>query len=261
MLPGLTKSTRNCYLIPVMRVLVAVISYNEEANIGRALCDLIEFRENEAPFPFDIVVIDNGSRDSTLAVAKQHDIPVVSHCVHSGGSGGTVATYFRYANHHNYDVLVQFDGDAQHLASQLPNIVEPVLKDGYDYVIGSRYLKKEGFQSTATRRLGIKMFNTLTTFLTGVRVTDMTSGARAYSQKVISLFAREYQHEIYDPMQLFILSHYHGAKVLEVPVVMREREYGESEFSLFNAVSFMLRGVANLVACFLQRDRVRALGR
>ena len=242
-----------------MRVLIAVIAYNESSNIERTLQDLIDFRGSASSFDYDIVVIDNGSSDDTPDLARKMGIPVVSHCINSGGSGGTVATYFFYADYHNYDVLAQFDGDGQHIASELPNIIQPILDEQADYVVGSRYIKKDGFQSTGLRRIGIRLFNFLIERLTGVVITDSTSGARAYSKKVIRFFSRSYRHEIYDPIQLLLLSYYTGAQIKEVPITMREREGGKSEFTFYYSLVFMIKGTVNILASFLQRSRLRAL--
>jgi glycosyltransferase involved in cell wall biosynthesis len=132
----------------VKRVLVAVIAYNEEKNLPNTLRDLREYGPQ-----VDIVVIDNGSTDRTKDVAIAAGVPVVSHCVNSGGSMGTVMSYFLYAHRNRYDCLCQFDGDGQHVAAELTKIIAPVLEGSADYVIGSRFLSKEGFQSYFLRRL------------------------------------------------------------------------------------------------------------
>ena len=97
-----------------MKTLVSVIAYNEEPNIRATIEDL---RTHNCGF--DIVVIDNGSRDATAAICRDLGVPVVSHCINTGGSMGTVTSYFNYTYHHGYDCLCQFDGDGQHLAYRI----------------------------------------------------------------------------------------------------------------------------------------------
>ncbi len=229
------------------KILVAVIAYNEELNIGSVLEDLEKHN-----FGYDVVVIDNGSSDTTAVVCERYGVPCISHCINTGSSVGTVMTYFLYAHRYKYDVLCQFDGDGQHIASELKTIIEPIIKNSADYVIGSRYLKKEGFQSTAIRRIGIKLFSTLISRLTRMVITDATSGFRAYGGIVIRYFALAYRKEIYDVNQLLLLSHYNGARILEMPVAMRERMYGKSEFDLLNSFLFPLKGVVNILGCMLE---------
>jgi glycosyltransferase involved in cell wall biosynthesis len=235
------------------RVLVAIIAYNEEKNLGNTLRDL---RENGPKA--DLVVIDNGSTDRTRNVALSAGVPVVSHCINSGGSMGTVMSYFLYAHRNQYDCLCQFDGDGQHVAAELGKIIDPVVEGRADYVIGSRFLAKEGFQSYFLRRIGIRLFAWLDSLLVGQKLTDVTSGFRAYSPRVLEFFAKHHRHELSDTNQLLLLSHFAGARILEVPVVMRPRQHGVSEFRSFvPAVTFPLKGVVNILGCWLQKRRIR----
>ena len=234
------------------RVLVAVIAYNEEKNIRSTLRDLLD-----ANLGYDIVVIDNGSLDKTAAIAGEMGIPCISHFINSGASSGTLMTYFNYAYQHDYDILCQFDGDGQHIAAELPKIVEPIVSGEADYVIGSRFITREGFQSYAMRRMGIRIFATIDSMILGKKVTDITSGARAYNRNVIEFFGRKYRHEVYDTNQLLLLSYFAGARIKEVPVVMKEREHGKSEFNIINALGFPVKGVINIIGTLLQRSNIR----
>lgn len=235
-----------------MRVLVAIVAYNEEKSIGPVIDSLLALDR-----PYDLVVIDNASRDGTVRICNDKGVPVVSHCINTGGFHGTVPTYFRYAYRNDYDILCQFDGDGQHVAAELHKIVAPVERGEADFVIGSRFLDGEGFQSYFLRRIGIRLFSWLSTRITGTRITDSTSGFRAYSRKTIRFFASRHHHEIHDPTQMILLSHFHGARLAEVPVLMRDREHGVSEFaSPFKVLAFPLRGVINVIGCILQRKMV-----
>lgn len=236
------------------RVLIAVIAYNEERNLPAVLEEL------RAGCPHDLVVIDNASTDDTAEVCRRFGVPCVSHCVNTGGSMGTVKTYFQYAHHHDYDVLCQFDGDGQHIAAHLPQIVDPVAKGEADYVIGSRFLDRKGFQSSAVRRIGIRTFSQLTSWLIGQSITDVTSGFRAYGRPVIELYARRYRHELYDTSQLLLLSHYAGARIKEVPVEMRARLEGESEYNWLRASIFPFISIFNIVGCMIQRRSLEQVG-
>lgn len=233
------------------KILIAIIAYNEEKNIRATIQDLIDNN-----FGYDIVLIDNGSHDGTVEIANEMGIPNISHFVNSGSSGGTVMTYFNYAYRNNYDILCQFDGDGQHMASELPKIIKPIIDDEADYVIGSRFISKEGFQSYAARRAGIRIFSLINSVIVGKKITDITSGARAYSRRVIGFFARRYRHEVFDTNQLLLLSHFSGARIMEVPVVMKERLYGSSEFHFFNAISFPATCLINIVGTLLQKSTI-----
>jgi len=234
------------------KVLVAIIAYNEEKNIRATIQDLLD-----SALGYDIVLIDNGSYDRTVDIARDMGIPYVSHFINSGSSAGTLMTYFNYAYRYGYEILCQFDGDGQHIAAELPKIIEPILRNEADYVIGSRFLSKEGFQSYAVRRAGIRIFSFINSKIVGKRITDITSGARAYNRKVIEFFANKYRHEVYDTNQLLLLSHFAGARIVEVPVVMRERLHGSSEFHIFNALSFPATCLINIVGTLLQGSTIK----
>jgi hypothetical protein len=238
-----------------MKILIAVIAYNEEKNIRKTLQDLID----NNIYNFDIVVIDNGSTDGTKKIVQDMKISIVSHFINSGHSGGTIMTYFNFAYYNKYDILVQFDGDGQHIAAELPKIIDPVI-NGYDYVIGSRFVEKEGFQSSGFRRLGIKMFSFIGSRIIGQKITDITSGARAYSTKVIKTFAKQYQHEIYDTTQLLLVAYYSGAKIKECPIVMRQRIYGISEYNSLFAIGFIVKGFINIFGILLQKSKLKHYG-
>ena len=237
-----------------MKILVAIPAFNESKNIERTIKDLTENN-----IGYDFVVVDNGSFDDTVQVCKKLGVDVVSHCVNSGSSAGTVMTYLIYAYKYNYDILCQFDGDGQHIASELPKIIEPVRNGEADYVMGSRFLNGdgEGFQSTFMRRIGIRLFSYLDSKLTGLKITDVTSGFRAYSKKTIEFFVKYYRHELYDPSQLVLLSHFAGAKIKEVPVKMKERTDGRSEYRILNSVSFTIKGIINIIGCVLQKGQIK----
>lgn len=232
-----------------MKVLIAVIAYNERKNLESVIDDL-------SVHGYEIVVVDNCSTDDTAAYCRQKGINYLRHPVNTGSSFGTVMTYFNYARKLDCDVLCQFDGDGQHMASELSKIIEPVALNKADYVIGSRFLEGKGFQSYPMRRLAIRVFAAIDSFIIGKKVTDVTSGFRAYGKNVISFFADYYKHEIIDTNQLLLLSHFSGARLAEVPVEMRERLHGKSEFRFLNALLFPVKGLMNIFGCLLQKKQI-----
>ncbi len=236
--------------------LVAVIAFNEERNICSTLDDLEPYRSS-----YDVIVVDNCSSDDTAILCRKRGVTTLRHCVNSGNSFGTLQTYFRYARENNYSVLAQFDGDGQHIAAHLERILDPVSRGDADCVIGSRFIDKTGFQSYFFRRIGIKTFGLVDSFLIGTRLSDVTSGFRAYGPRVIDLLGYRMRTQIYDPNQLVLAIHYANLRIAEVPVTMRPRHHGTSEFRDVLALAYPLKGLVNVVGCVLQRRQIRRMAR
>lgn len=169
-----------------LRKLVIIPAYNESASIVNTVNDI----KKNAP-DFDYVVINDHSKDNTLQICKDAGLNVIDLPLNLG-IGGAVQTGYLYACQNGYDIAVQFDGDGQHDAKYLNEMAETLVKEQADMVIGSRFIEKEGFQSSFTRRLGIRYFTFLIKILTGQKITDPTSGYRMCNRKIIELFAGNY---------------------------------------------------------------------
>ena len=217
-----------------MKVLVIVPAYNERDNIQKVIDDV----EKSAPF-VDYVVINDCSTDDTKKVLKKGqanfiDLPV------NLGIGGGVQTGYRYALDNGYDIAIQFDGDGQHDASYIKRLIEPLENGQADIAIGSRFVEKEGFQSSALRRAGIKFLSALIRMLCGVKVHDVTSGMRAVNRKVIREFAQNYAQDYPEP-EAILSSGLKGVTIVEVPVKMHERQNGTSSINAVKSVYYMIK--------------------
>jgi hypothetical protein len=156
------------------------------------------------------------------------------------GIGATMQTGFLYALSNGYDIAVQIDGDGQHNAETLSSIIRPILKKQANLVIGSRYLSNGGFKSTPFRKIGIKFFTYLILAVIGKRVTDSTSGFRAFDRKVLELFSKEYPPD-YPEVEALILAHKNGLTFQEIPTTMRERQGGTSSIGILSAFYYMIK--------------------
>lgn len=187
----------------------------------------------------DIAVINDGSKDRTKEVAEKTGAMVLD-LPFNVGIGATVQTGFKYAAENHYDMAVQVDGDGQHDPQFLPALIEPVLNGNADMVIGSRFIDNQGFQSTFIRRLGIRIFYAVNSLIIRQKITDNTSGFRAYSAKAIQLLADEYPSDYPEPESVIILG-LRKFRILEIPVVMKEREGGRSSITLFRSLYYMIK--------------------
>ena len=217
-----------------MKKLVIIPAFNEEGNLEKTIKDI---KDNEPDF--DYVIINDCSTDKTLEMCRRHGFSYLNLPVNLG-IGGAVQTGYRYAYYHGYDIAVQFDGDGQHSASHLEDMVTTLIDTESDMVIGSRFIEKEGFQSSGLRRIGIKYFTGLIKLLTGKKITDPTSGMRMVNKKLLEKFTDEYPKDYPEPESVVtILAEKY--KVMEIPVVMNEREEGVSSISLKNSVYYMIK--------------------
>ncbi len=217
-----------------MKKLIIIPAFNEEGNIVKTVNNI---KEN-AP-EFDYVIINDCSTDNTLKICRENgfnhiDLPV------NLGIGGAVQTGYIYARENGYDCAVQVDGDGQHDAAFLSEMAMTLEKENADMVIGSRFIKMEGFQSSALRRMGIRYFTNLIKFLTGAVVTDPTSGLRMVNRRTLEMFASQYPSDYPEPDSVVTLLKKKG-KVVEIPVKMKERESGQSSISARKSVYYMVK--------------------
>ncbi len=218
---------------PAPRCLVIVPVYNERDSIGR----LIRHLHRALP-DFDVVVIDDGSTDDTASQVPP-GTAVVS-LPFNLGIGGAMQTGYRYAALHGYDIAVQVDGDGQHRPSEVLRLVEKLKNDEADLVVGSRFLGAPTYRQTFVRKVGSAMLRGLIWSLTGLNITDCTSGFRAGNRKVIHAFAHWYPEDYPEP-EVILLLHRAGFRIAELPVRMRQRKTGASSISLLAGLFYIIK--------------------
>jgi glycosyltransferase involved in cell wall biosynthesis len=231
-----------------MRVLIVVPALNEESGLPPLLSELRAVAERDG-FSAEIVVIDDASTDRTAEVAREHGARVVRLC-RNLGIGGAVQTGLRLALREGFDCAVQMDGDGQHPPSELRKLLAAMQAPlAPDIVVGSRYLHGEGFQSTLPRRMGSGWLGWVLRLVTRQRTTDPTSGYRAYGRRALKLFNWSYPHDYPEPEAL-VLAKVAGLHVVEVPVVMKERQGGASSISIVHAPYYMLKVTAAILLAY-----------
>lgn len=233
------------------RVLIIIPAYNEEA------CILQVVQELRAVCPdYDYVVVNDCSTDGTLDVLRENRLSYINLPCNLG-IGGNVQTGYRYAVAQGYDVTVQMDGDGQHMPEFLPLIVDKVCSGACDMCVGSRFIKKQGFQTSFMRRFGIGFLKTLLRLLCGVRVSDVTSGFRACGKELTAFFAENYAQDYPEP-EAIMAATMAGFRVAEAPVEMRERTTGASSISPLKSAYYMIKvSLGILLARFTVKRRTR----
>jgi glycosyltransferase involved in cell wall biosynthesis len=214
--------------------LAMVPALNEEGSVASVIAEL----HRDAP-DFDVLVIDDGSTDSTAERAREAGAAVLSHPFNLG-IGGAVQSGYRYAFLNGYDMAIQVDGDGQHDPAQIAKLEKALSESDADLVWGSRFLEDAGYRVPRLRRAGRAIFARIISMITRERVTDPTSGFRIANLRGIELFARDYPHD-YPEVEAILMAHSHDLEISEVPVTMRQRETGRSSINMLNAGYYMVR--------------------
>jgi glycosyltransferase involved in cell wall biosynthesis len=238
-----------------MKHLVVVPAYNEEETLPGVVADL-----ETLPEEFEVLIVDDGSRDQTaelaqdLAQAARHAVHVV-HLRENCGIGVAVQTGYMFAAREGaYRFVIQFDADGQHAAAEVPALVGACEARGLDLCVGSRFLQRRErqFRSTLPRRLGNRLLSWLIGALSGVRVTDPTSGLRCAGPRAWRRFACHYPEDYPEPESLFWCAR-NRLRVGEVSVLMHPRRGGVSSLRAFRPTYYFLK-----VSLAILLDRLRA---
>lgn len=217
-----------------MKKIILIPAYNEGSNIEKTIKSI----KNDAQ-DFDYVIINDCSTDNTLEICQKNEFNVVSLPINLG-IGGAVQTGYRYAQINGYDVAVQVDGDGQHNPRFLSQMFHNLIETDVDMVIGSRFIKNEGFQSSFARRIGIRYFKWLIKLITGKTITDATSGLRMINRKLIDRFAYNYPDDYPEP-ETVVETLISGYNIKEIPVIMNERTGGVSSISTSKSIYYMIK--------------------
>ncbi len=231
-----------------MKILVIIPCYNEEASIEKVVANL----QAKAPFA-DYLIVNDCSTDSTESILREKGMNYINNPVNLGIGGGVQAGYL-YAKENGYDIAVQMDGDGQHDPAYLADVCQPVIDGQLDMAVGSRFIKKEGFQTSFMRRLGINIISFLIKFLTGKKVYDVTSGYRACNRRLIEFFSNDYADDYPEP-EAIMSCIMNGYRVGEVPVVMEERQGGVSSIRSLKSAYYMIKVCLALVVDRISTSR------
>lgn len=229
-----------CLIIP---------AYNEEKSLPELFSNLVSVISS-LNYQVDCVVVNDGSMDNTASIAEALNCRVLNLAANLG-IGGAVQTGLKFALSNDYDFAVQIDADGQHPPGELIKLLDQMEKTSPDLVVGSRFISREGFQSTALRRVGISYLSAFIYFLTGRLFSDPTSGLRLFNKNSIGFFADHYADEFPEPESLLVASIL-GLRIEEVPVIMKERTSGKSSIHSTRSVYFMAKVTLSLLFSYVK---------
>ena len=211
-----------------MKVLIIIPAYNEALNIEKTISDITTNTN------YDYIIINDCSKDNTLEVCQKNGYHVLSLPVNYGLTSG-IQLGMKYAYQNGYDVAIQFDGDGQHQAKYLKDLVQEIEEENADIAIGSRFLEEK--KPFSMRMLGSRLISLAIRLTTFKKITDPTSGMRAYDRQAIKAFVSDSSLTPEPDTLVYMLKK--NMKVKEVQVEMKEREFGESYLSPLKSVKYM----------------------
>jgi glycosyltransferase involved in cell wall biosynthesis len=222
------------------RILVLIPAYNEEDSLAHVVGEV------RSTLPeVEVLVVNDGSRDGTAAVVEA--LPAVAlHLPYHVGVGAAEQTGFRFALERGYPRVVRTDADGQHRAADIPRLLQALSEEDADVVVGSRFLEGGRTPTPRLRRLGIAILASVVSLVGGKRITDPTSGLRAFGPRAIRLSSETYPALYPEPESLvrFLRA---GLRVVEVPVEMNRRYAGQSSIRLVDSAYYMVRVLVSIL--------------
>ncbi len=235
------------------KTLIIIPAYNEASTIIHVIDSLVAYNES-----WDIIVINDGSSDNTGQLAESTGKAKVVNLPYNLGIGASVQTGFKYAFYNNYNYTLQFDGDGQHRVEEIEKLLEILKNKEADVAIGSRFNKKhDGFKSEPIRRIGIKIFEFFSFILIHQRITDNTSGFRAYNKKAVAFLKDNYPVDYPEPEVIILLGR-NGFKLKEVFTQMLERQGGVSSISLFRGPYYMIKVMLAMFMASIRTKQIKS---
>ncbi len=204
------------------KLLVIIPAYNEQEAIQGVLKRV---PKQLLGYDVDAIVVVDGATDATEAVAIEHRFPVATHIVNRG-QGDALRTGFEIARTQHAEIVVNLDADGQHQPEEIERLVEPIINDEADFVMGSRFLGHYE-EAGGARHLGIVGFSWLISVLSGVRITDCTNGFRAIRGSALARL--ELREDRFSTAELILEAAKKKLRIREVPVSILRRAEGESK--------------------------------
>jgi glycosyltransferase involved in cell wall biosynthesis len=197
----------------MQHAILIIPAYNEAATLERVLAGVAN-----ADLDCEVVVIDDGSRDETAAIASRMGATLLRHPFNLG-YGAALQTGYKYALERRASLLLQMDADGQHDPSEIVELAKPVSNGTYDLVVGSRFLDAGGYHMGFLRRVGRELFRVIAR-VAGLRVSDPTSGFQCMNGRVLEVYARDFFPTDYPDVDVLLTAYRSGLRVGEQPVHM-----------------------------------------
>lgn len=219
-----------------MKILIIIPAYNEALNIEKTVKDVTENTD------YNYIIINDCSKDETKSICENNNFNVMSLPINYGLTSG-IQLGMKYAYLNDYDIVIQFDGDGQHEAKYLKSLVKEIEENNQNVVIGSRFVSKK--KPFTTRMFGSRVLSICIKLVTGNKITDPTSGMRAYDKKAIKEF--NINKSLTPEPDTLVYMMKKGLNIKEVQVEMKDREFGESYLNPIKSISYMLNMLLSIL--------------
>ena len=237
------------------RLLIVIPAFNEAGVIRDVVRRVLE---TPLPLPPTVLVVDDGSGDGTAREARLAGARVVS-LVANLGYGSALKTGYLLALAEGYDLVLQMDGHGQHDPSSIAALIEPVLADRADLVVGSRNLGGGTYPMPFARKMGQRLFGALLNAMSGLRVEDPTSGFQAIGPRVMRLLATDEFPGDYPDTDMLLYLSLHGCRIQEVPATFHVNAAGTSMHSgVLKPAYYVYKMLFSMVLVASRHRRLRA---
>lgn len=235
-----------------MKVVITLPAFNEEKTIGKVLKTIKEVM-GKTSYSYQILVVDDGSKDETALIARKHGAVVYSH-PKNYGLAETFKTELEKSLELKPDIIVHIDADSQYQPNDIPKLLKEI-KNGYDLVLGSRFKGKIEYMPWI-KRFGNKAFSKVVSQITKLQISDAQTGFRAFTRKVAESIPITSSHT-YTQEQI-IRSVKHKFRIKEVPIYFARRD-GKSRL-IGNPFGYAIRAFINLVRVYRDFEPLKFFG-
>ena len=216
------------------RVLVAIPAYNEEATIH-----IVVQRTRESLPGFDLLIVNDGSRDGTGKILDSLGVVTATHLANLG-YGRAIQTAIKYALQCEYDVLITLDADGQHDPEQVQRVYQESLTAGCDVLIGSRHIARRDYAHIPLgRRIGMQLFSMVVKLIAGQRIYDTTSGLKIIKRNAFRPLVNWHFLDFHAEAIVYLMRL--GYRIGESPITVAERAQGQSMYSMLSHLTYPLQ--------------------
>jgi hypothetical protein len=227
-----------------MKILAIIPAYNEAERVADIVRETTQYVDT-------VVVVDDGSTDSTTIKAREAGAVTLTLPVNIG-YGGALQTGYRYAQVNGFDALVQLDADGQHDPRDIPTLLAPIKEGRCDLALGSRFLNPASWRPTIARKVGMKFFAFLIRIFAGLRVTDPTTGFQAMNRRVIERVASGAYPDDYPDADVIVMLLREKFRIQEIGVIMRPAPAGKSMHSGLKPLYYIVKMTLSILVVMMR---------